>query len=293
MCIGMFDGVHRGHQMLMNRARMHARELGLRSLVFTFSEHPLGLLAPPYAPLLLSSPEEKARLIEALGIDLVSMVPFTPEFAAISAHDFLGEIVAGTCKARTVICGPDFRFGTRGAGDIDLLEKQGKEFGYEVEVCEPLFEGDNPIKSTRIRQCLFEGKVEEANGLLGHLYTLTGLVIEGDRRGRTIGFPTANLSPPERRLVPHNGVYAVRATVKGQVWDAMMNIGLRPTFNKDQRSIEVHLFNYSGDLYGQEMSITFVARIREERKFESVQALIAQLHADESVCREHLSIKAK
>jgi riboflavin kinase/FMN adenylyltransferase len=293
MCIGMFDGVHRGHQMLMKRTQERAQALGLRSLVFTFPEHPLSLLAPPYAPLLLSSPEEKARLIESRGIELCSMIPFTPEFAAVSAQDFLQNIVAGACQARAVICGPDFHFGTHGAGDVDMLVRQGRELSYEVEVCEPLVEGDNPIKSTRIRQSLLEGRIEEANGLLGHPYTLTGVVVEGDRRGRTIGFPTANLNPPERRLVPHNGVYAARATVGGQPWDAMMNIGLRPTFNKAQRSIEVHLFNYSGDLYGQEMRITFVARIREERKFDSVQALIAQLRADEVACRARLAFDAE
>ncbi len=298
MCIGMFDGVHRGHRMLINRTRERACQLGLRSLVFTFAAHPLSLLAPPYVPLLLSSPEERRRLIDSFGIGLCAMIDFSPDFAAISAQDFLKDIVAGICQARALVCGPDFRFGSRGMGDIDLLVQQSKELGIEVEVCEPLIEGNCPVKSTRIRQCLLEGRVEEANGLLGHPYTLTGLVVEGDRRGRTIGYPTANLKPPERRLVPHDGIYAVRATLpesgleSGREFNAMLYIGLRPTFDKEERSIEVYLFDFSGDLYGRELRVTFAARIRGERKFESVPALIEQLHADEAACRQLLAAKA-
>lgn len=285
MCIGMFDGVHRGHQMLLTKARARARQLGLKPLVFTFAEHPLGLLAPPYAPLLLSSPEEKARLVETYGAELCAMIDFTPEFAAIQAAAFLSEIVAEACQARYIACGQDFRFGARGMGDVLMLEEQGRELGFEVEICESLYDGDNPIRSTRIRQCLLEGRVEEAERLLGHPYMLTGLIVGGDRRGRQIGFPTANLEPPTRRLVPHNGVYAVRATVEGRTWDAMMNIGLRPTFSGHHRTIEIHLFDFTGDLYGKEMEVDLVARIREERRFSSVEALLEQLRKDEAASR--------
>lgn len=280
MCIGVFDGVHRGHQMLIDQARRQARRRALRSMVFTFHDHPLSLLAPPYAPLALTSPEEKAALIASHGLDLCAMIDFTPEFAALSAEAFLERVVAGACQARYLVCGEDFRFGQGGQGDVDMLLREAPRLGFELEVCEPLFDDHNPIRSSRIRQFLLEGRVAEANQLLGHRYTLSGVVVQGDQRGRTIGFPTANLEPPARRLVPHDGVYAVYADVDGQPYPAMMNIGMRPTFAKEHRSLEVHLLDFAGDLYGKSMRVTFLARIREERKFGSIQELIAQLEQD-------------
>lgn len=288
MCIGTFDGVHRGHQMLMEKTITRAHELGLRSLVFTFSEHPLTLLAPPHAPMLLTDAEEKAALIAEHGVDLCARIDFTPAFAATEAGDFLERVVAGDCRARYLACGRDFRFGARGAGDAEMLLARGAELGFEVEICEWLDEGGFPIKSTRIRQDLLEGKVEEAARLLGRPYALHGRVVRGDERGRTIGFPTINLEPSPRKLVPGHGVYAAQVHVGDGTWGGMLNIGVRPTFKGMSRTIETYLFDFSGDLYGREVRLDILRRVREERRFPSVEALIEQLKQDEQTCREIL-----
>lgn len=302
MTIGMFDGVHRGHQMLIGRAVEEARRHDLAALVFTFREHPLTVLAPPYAPKALTSPEEKLDLIAAQGVDCCLMLDFTPEFAAIEPGQFLTEIVARLCRARFIVCGPDFRFGKQGRGDVELLKQRGETLGYEVEIAENLIEGGMPVKSTRVRQSLFEGDVEETQRLLGRPYRLSGTVVKGDRRGRTLGFPTANLQLPEWRLVPGDGVYAVRAElvdlteaddktdVSGRHRPGMMNIGKRPTFAGLQRTHEVFLFDFEGDLYGQEITVHFIKKIRDERKFESIDDLIEQLESDESTCRRILGL---
>jgi riboflavin kinase/FMN adenylyltransferase len=288
LCIGMFDGLHRGHQLLIETTRRQAERLGLRSLVFTFTEHPLALLAPPYAPLLLMSVEDKIERIGAMGVDLCALIEFTPAFAAIPAREFLVSLVSGACQARFVTCGRDFHFGARGLGDAALLEDEGARLGFAVEVRDALNEGHGPIKSTRVRQALFDGNVAEAARLLGRPYTLEGLVVQGDRRGRQIGFPTANLESPPRRLVPGNGVYAVRATVEGRTWDAMTNIGLRPTFQGERRTIETFLFDFSGELYGRELRLAFIDFIRDEQRFASAEALAAQLERDREACRARL-----
>jgi riboflavin kinase / FMN adenylyltransferase len=288
LAIGVFDGVHRGHQVLIERIGAEAARRGVRSLVLTFTQHPLTLLAPPYAPPALTDAAEKARLIAHYGAELCAMIDFTPEFAAIPARVFLEQIVAHTCHARLIVCGEDFRFGTRGEGDTRLLREEGARLGYDVEVQPPLRDGDHPVKSSRIRLCLLGGDLAEANRLLGRPYALTGRVVEGDRRGRTIGFPTANLEPPAGRLVPASGVYAVRARVDNSLRGGMMNIGTRPTFAGQGLTIEVHLFDFAGDLYGRELEVMMIARVREERRFESAEALTVQLRADEEACRAML-----
>jgi riboflavin kinase/FMN adenylyltransferase len=284
MVLGTLDGVHRGHQMLIHKAVRHAREHGLRSLVFTFADHPLSLLAPPYAPLMLSTAGEKAALLERLGVDLCLTLDFSHEFAAIPADGFLENILAGHCRMRYLACGRDFRFGREGAGDVALLDRHAGRLGYRVEVCEAMLEGAEAIRSTRVRQALVQGRLEEANRLLGRPYTLPARVVAGDRRGRTLGFPTANLEPPARRLAPGDGVYAVRVAAEGHAWAAMMNIGHRPTFDAP-RTLEAHLFDFAGDLYGQDVTVTFAARIRDTRRFDSADALAEQLKEDEAACR--------
>jgi len=298
LCIGVFDGVHRGHQSLIHHAVQHARRRGLRSLAFTFEQHPLRLLAPPYAPRMLTTPLEKAELLAQTGVDLCLMQPFTPEFSRISAEDFMERIVHRLCRARHVTCGPDFRFGHRGAGTIDRLKEFGAQRGFQVEVIDALLDGRLPVRSTRIRQLLGEGRLEDAMRLLGRPYRLSGRVVEGDRRGRQIGYPTANIQPPEVKLIPGDGVYAVRVAVAPSDAEsitgaathhpAMLNIGVRPTFSGQGRTIEAHLFDFSGDLYGHVVGVTFVARVRDEKPFDSPEALFAQLQADEAACRSLL-----
>jgi riboflavin kinase/FMN adenylyltransferase len=290
LTVGVFDGVHRGHQMLLAATIEHARRLGVPALVLTFADHPLRLLAPPYAPPLLTTAEEKADLLRAHGADLCLMLDFDAALAATPPAAFLEEIVAGVCRARRIVCGGDFRFGSAGGGDVELLRRMGPELGYEVDVRDDLMEGNAAVRSSRVRSRLLEGDVEEARLLLGRPYSLTGIVTAGDRRGRRIGYPTANLVPPEGRLAPQNGVYAVRGELPdGSRHGGMANIGVRPTFGSDRRTIEAHLFDFEGDLYDRRISVQFLRKIREERRFESPQALIEQLRADEKVCRSILS----
>lgn len=289
--IGMFDGVHLGHQMLMTRARERAQALGARSMVLTFTDHPLRLLAPPYAPRALTDAEEKAELIRRQGVDALVMIEFTAEFAAISAEAFIEELLVKRCQARYVVCGPDFRFGHGGAGDTRLLADAARRHGFELEVLETRKHRQTPIKSTRIRQCLLEGRPEEAARLLGRPYTLSGQVVPGDQRGRTLGVPTANIEPPAGRLAPANGVYAVRVKVDDQWYGGMMNIGVRPTFGGETRTFEVHLFEYDGNLYAKRLTIAFHSLIRLERAFRSAEELVEQIRRDELECRRQLAVE--
>lgn len=288
LCIGMFDGVHRGHQKLIGQLTAAARRLRVPSLAFTFGQHPLRILAPPYAPPLLSDPEEKLDRIERLGVDLCLMLDFTPAFASIDPDAFLNDIVVDNLHARYIACGDDFRFGAKGAGDIELLKTRAADLGFEVEVCPSLIDGGRPIKSMRVRQCLIDGQIDEAQRLLGRPYRLTGCVVPGDERGRTLGYPTANLSVPPRRLIPKDGVYVVRVASGERQWGGMMNIGVRPTFPSAGRSVEVNLFDFEGDLYDRTLICTFVRRIRDELAFDSVDALVEQIRDDEKTCRKAL-----
>ena len=293
LSIGVFDGVHRGHQLLIGKAVAGARERGVRSLVITFANHPLSLLAPPYAPPTLTGPVEKADAIAGCGVDLCAMIPFTREFAEIPAERFVRDVLGGLCRTRYLACGHDFHFGAAGAGDTTLLRRLGEELGFEVEVCPDLTEEGAPVKSMRLRGSLLAGELDEAERMMGRPYAVRGVVIAGDGRGRTIGYPTANLEIPADRLIPSNGVYAVRVDAEGQpTRGGMMNIGHRPTFKAetDARSIEVHVFDFDGELYDRPLKVTFLHKIRDEKKFESVEELVAQLGRDEKRCRRILGL---
>lgn len=294
LCVGVFDGVHRGHQMLMRKTIEQAHSRGLKSMVITFNEHPLSLLAPPYAPALLTTAEEKTEAIAAYGIDLCLMFEFTAEFAATPAGEFIGKVLVEACHARYITCGEDFHFGNKGLGDVQLLRQFGARNGFDVDVCPALLDDHHPIKSTRIRQCIIDGEVTEAARLLGRVYTMRGQVVTGDQRGRTLGFPTANIEFSPRRLVPANGVYAVMMSFDGQLpRPGMMNIGVRPTFQGRRCVPEVHLFDFQGDLYGKDVELSFVRMIRPEQPFASPEALVDRLHKDEQICRGILKVGEK
>jgi riboflavin kinase/FMN adenylyltransferase len=288
LCIGVFDGVHRGHRMLLAAAIDHGRRLGLPALALTFSNHPLTLLAPPYTPPLLTTAEEKVALLAACGIDLCLMLEFDAALAATPPRDFLEQVVAGICRARLLVCGHDFRFGARGTGDVPLLRALGPPLGFEIAILDDLLDGNAPVRSSRVRARLLDGDVEEARRLLGRPYALSGRVVPGERRGRIIGFPTANLDPPATRLVPRNGVYVVAVDAPGRRLGGMLNIGVRPTFHDGERTVEVHLLDFDGDLYGHDLTVYFFGRIRDEWRFASVDELVAQLRRDEAVCRSAL-----
>ena len=285
MTIGVFDALHRGHKILIRRARDSARARGLLSLVFTFERHPLALIAPAYCPPMLTQPEQKVRLIEELGVDCCLMLRFTPDVAKIPAPDFIETILGGRCRARQIFCGWNFSFGAGGKGNVDLLKKASKRLGFSIEVSDPVTEGASAISSTRVRNYLIEGRLAEAEILLERRYGFSAEVVSGDGRGRQIGFPTANLKPSSDQLIPADGVYAVLVSADGLSRGGMMNIGKRPTFEGAGRAIEVHLFDFDGVLNGRELSIEFVHRVRDERKFDSVDDLVEQLKNDELTSR--------
>lgn len=288
LSVGVFDGVHLGHQALLCELRQTASALGVPSIALTFRDHPLQLLAPPYAPQMLCDPEQKARRIMGLGVDHCAMFEFTPEFAALKAEQFLQEIVHELCQAKAIICGPDFHFGQDGLGDIELLKQMADRLGFGVMVAHRVSDGQGEIRSTRVRGHVFRGEVEMVESLLGRPYLLTGVVGEGDKRGRTIGYPTANITASRRRLVPADGVYAVqvRLTNETHLRTGMLNIGNRPTFAGDDTRIEVHIFDYSGDLYGQPLEVFFRRQLRGEIRFEGIDGLVEQLRKDEAECRQ-------
>lgn len=284
MTIGVFDAVHRGHQMVIRRARDQARMRAIKSLVFTFERHPLALLAPAYCPPTLTQPDEKARLIERLEIDVCLMLRFTPEVAAIPADQFIDDILVRRCQVRYITCGWNFSFGAGGKGNTQMLKQRGREMKFDVEILEPMNESSSPISSTRVREHLLEGRVEDAPKFLQRRYGFHAEVISGHQRGRQIGYPTANLKPPANQLIPADGVYAILMRVDDQYYGGMMNIGSRPTFEGAGRAMEAHLFHFSGDLLGQTVWVEFIERVREEKKFSGVEELVAQLKRDEAAC---------
>jgi riboflavin kinase/FMN adenylyltransferase len=281
IAIGVFDGVHRGHQQVMSDLTVLAGERGLVPVALTFDPHPLEFLAPDRAPDLLTTVEQRASLLAKCGVEILGVLPFL-EIRDLDPRAFVTEILSLRLKASVIAVGENFRFGRDRGGDPALLETLGGRLGFSVEVVEMVGDGgsDGPISSTRIREMLVNGEVGQAAKLLGRDFELVGPVIHGDARGRTIGFPTANLHIPDRMAVPANGVYAVWVTCEGVRHRAVVNIGVRPTFGVSARTIEAHLLEFDGDLYGRTLSLAFVARIRPERRFDSVEALVTQIGVD-------------
>lgn len=286
--LGNFDGLHVGHQTLVRQVVGRAREIGGCGIVFTFHPHPLKILSPKACPPLISTYDEKVAMFQELGIDILLMIPFTPDIAAMSARDFAKTILKDTLNASEVYVGFNYRFGRGREGTVDTLRELGDELGFRVnEVREVAVDGE-VISSTKIRDLLRAGDVEHAARLLGRPYAITGRVVGGDRRGRLLGFPTANLEPVHE-IMPYPGVYAVRAFVEGSQFDGVVNAGFRPTFNKRELCVEAHLFDFSRDIYGKEITIFFVKKIRDEKRFESLEALTAQIRKDVIVAKEILA----
>jgi riboflavin kinase/FMN adenylyltransferase len=280
--IGVFDGLHRGHRALIGRTVSLARDRGLTPLVITFSDHPLSVLAPPYAPKKLVYPDRKARIIASLGVAGMISVEFTREFAAQPAEVFVEEVLAAACQARVVVCGYDFNFGRGGEGNAHLLQLLGPRHAFETEVFGAITDDGMFIKSTMVRDMLYAGRVEDASRYLERPYELRGRVVQGFGRGAQIGFPTANLKTDTTYVTPARGVYACMARVPALkvMRGAMLNIGYNPTFGLNELSVEVHLLGFEGNLVGETVEIHFLRRLRDEQKFPSVEALIAQLRQD-------------
>jgi riboflavin kinase / FMN adenylyltransferase len=282
--IGTFDGVHLGHQQVIARLNDFAHKHNGESVIFTFSPHPRLVTSPGEGNLrLLTTLEEKQVLFAESGTDHLIVYPFTKEFSQLSYAQFVEEILVKKMRTHCLVVGYDHRFGKNREGGYTYLQQCAQRFGFIIEKLEPLLIDQSNVSSTRIREALENGDVEQANRLLGYRYILHGHVVEGHRVGRQIGFPTANIQASDpNKLIPGFGVYAVEVIVSGKTYGGMLNIGTRPTFNRnaDNRSIEVHVFDFSGDLYDKEVALVFAGRIRTEQRFDSVDELAAQLKKD-------------
>lgn len=287
IALGTFDGIHKGHQQVIGAAVARAREIDGTSLVFTFSNHPLSVVAPERCPVRLMSNEEKEAVMRGLGVDVLVNIPFTQEVLAIGAEDFIRMLIEAY-EPKFVVVGPNYTFGYKNQGNSELLKEFGKKYGFEVKIHEAVCDTDDLISSTLIRGYINDGNVKKTAELLGRDFRLTSTVVHGDERGRTIGFPTANLDLPPEAAVPNNGVYAVRAiTADGKIHSAVANIGTNPTFNGVYRHIEVHILDFAADIYGQELTIEFLAKLRNEQKFSGIEALVNQLHQDVETARKY------
>ena len=288
--IGFFDGVHGGHRFLIRQVREAAALRGLASAVITFPEHPRAVMHPDFHPELLSTCNEKLELLAQTGIDRCVLLDFTPELAALSARQFM-EMLHGQYAIRALVIGYDHRFGHGRSEGFDDYVRYGNELGMEVLPAEayhlPASDCPLPVCSSSVRRLLREGDVASAARYLGYPYFLNGIVVGGFRMGRRIGYPTANLQVnDECKIIPARGVYAVRVEVDGCIYGGMLNIGCRPTFdNGANTTIEAHIFDFKSDIYNHSLRLFFVQRIRSERKFASVEELVAQLHQDAETAR--------
>lgn len=281
LALGMFDGVHIGHQSILRRAVELAQSMGGTSAVFTFRNHPMSVLSPERMPLQIGTEALKEQLAEELGIDLFVSIPFTRTFAQRTPEAFLA-LLREDFAPRFVVTGPNYTFGQRGRGTQRQLLREGKDYGFQAEICPAILAGGRPVSSTRIRALLAEGRLDEANAFLGHPFRIIERVIHGDRRGRTLGFPTANLPIDEHAAMLPNGAYAVRVRMDGTWHGGMANIGDNPTFAGTNRRIEVHVAAFDGDLYDKEITVDFLAKLREEQTFASVEQLVRQLKKDQA-----------
>ncbi|MEI9901920.1 MAG: bifunctional riboflavin kinase/FAD synthetase [Hyphomicrobium sp.] len=290
VALGNFDGVHRGHQALLARTADEAKVLKAPLVALTFEPHPRRFFVADTGPFRLTLPPAKTRLLEQYGVQAILAQHFDEAFAALSADAFVDDVLLKGLGARHVVCGYDFTFGARRGGNVEKLRTMGEKRGFGVTILDPVMREGEIYSSTRIREALRAGMVRAAAELLGHAWEIEGVVEQGDQRGRTIGFPTANVALGEH-LRPRFGVYAVRALIDGAWRDAVANLGKRPTVGKLQENFEVHLFDFAGDLYGKTLRVALLDFIRPEMKFAGLDQLKAQIAADGESARRILEAK--
>jgi riboflavin kinase/FMN adenylyltransferase len=293
--VGTFDGVHCGHRDVISRLVARARASHRASLLVTFEPHPLEIINPRAAPGLLTTRDEKLSLLGETALDWVAIVPFTPELAQLPAAEFVDSILLGRFRMAELLIGHDHGFGRGREGDITLLRSLGKSRAFRVDAVSPVLTAEGePVSSTLVRRALAAGDLERARALLGRAYSVSGPVVAGDARGRLLGFRTLNIDVPDfRKLLPPDGVYAVRVEGSRGRFDGMMNLGGRPTFGDERRRIEVHLFDADGDFYGDRVDVAFVARLRDTMRFSGPDALVAQLRLDADAARRALTASAE
>lgn len=290
--VGTFDGVHAGHRAIMDTVLEKAEERAARSVIVTFDPHPREIINPGDAGIkLLTTLQERREILEELGINTMVVIPFDRDFSLLSSEEFIKDIIHSKIGVSEFVIGYDHHFGKDREGSIETVERLGEELDFDTYVVSKREVGAKTVSSTAIRNAISEeGNVEQAAELLQRLYRLNGMVVHGDKRGKEIGYPTANIKPEDsRKIIPKDGVYAVNVRYEGDWYNGMMNIGTRPTFEDRQRTLEVHLFNFDEDIYGKEVQVRFVKRIRDEKKFSGKDELFSQLKKDEKSAKEILN----
>lgn len=282
LTVGTFDGVHLGHREIIKRVIDHAHHVGGDSVLITFDPHPRKFLFPDQPLGIITPLAEKVRLLSEAGITHIIVVPFTREFAELSAREYIEKFLVGKFAPHSIVIGYDHHFGHDRLGNIEMLKEYAPVYGYQLMEIPAQQIDAAAVSSTRIRKAISEGRVSDAEHMLDRNYTLKGTVVHGNKLGRTIGYPTANLSPVDKeQLIPAIGVYTIKATHNGVVYDGMMSIGYNPTVtDKKELRIEANLFDFDKDIYGDELEIIFIERLRNELKFSGLDALIEQLHID-------------
>ena len=288
--IGIFDGVHQGHQRTIGRAVEVARERGVPCVVLTFDPHPIEIIRPGSHPPVLTGSRHKADLVEALGVDVMCVLPFTPEFRRLTAEEFVHEVLVERLHVSGVVVGENFRYGEQGAGDVASLTASGRRFGFTVEGLALEGSADTTYSSTYIRSLVDAGDVAEAARVLGREHRVEGLVVRGDQRGREIGYPTANLDLLPWSAVPADGIYAGRLLRRlskdPEVLPAAISVGTNPTFAGREHRVEAYVLDFEGDLYGERVGLTFTARLRDTVRFGTVEELVRQMDVDVRRTRE-------
>ena len=290
LTIGVFDGVHRGHQRLIAKVVAEANANGAAAGALTFRNHPDSVLNPNFRPQYITSVAERTRLMEELGVDFVVPVTFDREVAGLRARRF-AQLLSSNLRMRGLVVGPDFAMGYKREGNVDMLSDMGAELGFSVSVVDLLSDGGDAVHSTSIRKALVDGNVQDVAKKLGRNFSISGTVVTGDKRGRTLGFPTANIEVGPDMAVPGNGIYATLAFVDGERHMAATSIGTRPTFDGKGRTIEAFLLQFDSNLYNRELRLEFVQRLRDELKFDSVDALLEQMELDVEQTRRLLAEK--
>jgi len=291
LTIGNFDGVHRGHLALFEKVKERAQAINGVSVVMTFEPHPIKIMKPGNGPPLITLIKQKLSLISNVGIDVIFCIPFTREFASISAQNFIQNLLVDKIGIKEIVVGYDYTFGHKRQGDITLLKEMGDKIGFKVHVLGPVHIDDTPVSSTSIRKLVQKGQISEAKKFLGRDYQIAGSVITGaNRGGKLLGFPTANLEPTDE-LIPKRGVYAVTVLMDDKTYNAVTNIGYNPTFGDNALSVETHLLDFSKDVVGKTIRINFIQRLRDEKTFGSVDELTEQIDQDVQRAREIFKLR--
>ena len=288
IALGSFDGIHKGHRQLIQSLNDIKKEKECLTMVYTFREHPMTIISPGDIPLRITNNEEKIDILRGLGIDFLVFNEFTSEFSKATPCQFVRKHLADKYNIDTIVIGYNFRFGARGEGDIETMIELGKDIGFDVKVIPPIRLYGDVISSSKIRRFIGDGDVSKAAEFLGYPYSLSGKVIRGRGRGRQLGFPTANLEYETTKVIPSHGVYLTLGLFEDVVMWGLTNIGTNPTFGQRDLCIETHLIGYSGNLYGKEMQIYFLEKIRDEIKFNSAEELVRQMNQDMDVAKKHI-----